>query len=282
MDPSNLISPLNNVKDINHQIFFLGTMHIAESSAQKVAAVIQQIKPHIVMVELDAMRFQELQKKATQTAKPIESKPSITTKSESKSKNTGYLEYLNSTDTQINTYRPYTTLGTSQPNLSPKNDFFTLLGTLQQELGQVFKITPGAEMLSAVTTAEQMHIPIVFIDRPIIETFARMQELGEQVKAEQDHMTQQMEEEPFTMEDLQKMIEELKDPENIREMIQEFEKNYPQLFQILIQERNEYMADQILTYNHQHPNYSILVITGAGHTDDLLRTVQQELQQKSK
>jgi len=276
MDPSDQISPLNNVKEINHQIFFLGTMHIAETSAQKVAAVIQQIQPQVVMVELDMMRFQELQKRASQGVIPTPSK------SDSSPANVKHSEFFNSTDNQIDSFRPYTETGLSTQKKAQKNDFFTLLGTLQQELGQVFKITPGAEMLSAVTTAQQMRIPIAFIDRPIIETFARMQELGEQVKAEQEHMTKQMEEEPFTMEDLQKMIEELKDPANIREMIQEFEKNYPQLFQVLIQERNEYMTEQILTYNNNHPNHSILVITGAGHTDDLLTTVQRELQKRSK
>jgi pheromone shutdown protein TraB len=125
-----------------------------------------------------------------------------------------------------------------------------------------------------------MRIPVAFIDRPIIETFARMQELGDQIKSEQDHMTKQLEDDPFTMEDLQKMIEELKDPDSIREMIQEFQTKYPQLFKVLIQERNDYMTNQIMTYHQKNPKNLILVITGAGHTDDLVLAIKNQLLSK--
>jgi pheromone shutdown protein TraB len=52
------------------------------------------------------------------------------------------------------------------------------------------------------------------------------------------------------------------------------------MFQILIQERNEYMRDKIVEYFQQNPSKKIVVITGAGHTEDLMQMVMENLASK--
>ena len=63
------MNQVNALQEINNQIFFLGTMHIAAESARMVEKSITTIKPNCVMLELDQVRLQELMAKK-ETPKP--------------------------------------------------------------------------------------------------------------------------------------------------------------------------------------------------------------------
>ena len=63
---------------------------------------------------------------------------------------------------------------------------------------------------------------------------------------------------------------------NLKDII-EFKETYPNLNKILIDERNEYMVNQILDYIQNNPSHHILIIVGAGHLEELIRLTEENL-----
>ena len=73
------------------------------------------------------------------------------------------------------------------------------------------------------------------------------------------------------------MLEEFKKPGFIKKLIKEFKETYPNLNNILIDERNEYMVNQILEYMEKNPSHRVLIIVGAGHLEELIRLTEENL-----
>ena len=283
---------LNELRSLNTHIYFLGTMHIAEESAQKTQEIIESLHPNVVMIELDEMRYQGLVSEIENGETGTEDEdleeisldnenPSV---SESKSNNSPLPDYFNSTATMPDSFSPFAQRKQSQElkkNPSPSNseppDFFSFLADIQQELGKAFQITPGKEMYTAIQTAKSFQIPVLFIDRPILETFARLQAFQSEIEAEQSDLEKTAQEELDSTDDLQKLIAELQNPQAIRDMLKEFQEKYPQIFQIIVQERNEYMCNHIINYQATHPEDTILIIVGAGHVEDLIEMLKPQL-----
>lgn len=210
-------------------------MHLAQESAKMVEESINKLRPDCVMLELDKLRFNSLLKKMN---KPQNEK------SFSHSLKPG----------------------------EPRNQdaLIDLLETIQNDLGDILGLTPGIEMITAIKIIAKNKIPIALIDRPITETFQRIQELDNSVNSEQKDLVKSVQSESLTKEELISMSEQLKEPGMISDIIADFQKQYPKLFQALIAERNLYMVNQIRGYFAKHPDNVVLVVTGAGHVNDLI------------
>ncbi|WP_371802018.1 TraB domain-containing protein [Candidatus Lokiarchaeum ossiferum] len=242
------ISPrINELNSLNEQFFFLGTMHIAQSSSEAVQKTIEELDLDCVMIELDQMRYQSL----IDASQNVESNPSI-------------LEGKNISDSN---------------NSHKKKDFMESLKEMQESIGKLLGITPGIEMISAIETVKKLQIPLRFIDRPILDTFQRMQDIQEDVQKEQEDLLESLEENSIdsNSSEIQDLMEEMQKPGFLAELIEDFKKNYPNIATVLLTERNEYMVDQIMEYYQNHPNHRILIVTGAGHTQEMFLMVQKNL-----
>jgi len=153
---------VNSLEDINNQIYFLGTMHIAAESARVVEDSIESIKPNCVMLELDQVRLQELLTPKT----PIRSPETHTSSSTSSSEKDQ--------------------LDPKKFSLSEK--LFEFLHDFQQELGTIMGLTPGIEMIAAFNAAHKYKVAVLLIDRPIMDTFQRMNSLEGDGLKEQEKM----------------------------------------------------------------------------------------------
>ena len=51
-------------------------------------------------------------------------------------------------------------------------------------------------------------------------------------------------------------------------------KGYPNLYRVLVEERNEVMARNLAALMKNHPDKKILAIVGAGHEEDVLEGVK--------
>ena len=60
-------------------------------------------------------------------------------------------------------------------------------------------------------------------------------------------------------------------------LLVEFKETYPNLYKILIDERNDYMVKQILEYLKNNPSHRVLIIVGAGHLEELMRLTEENL-----
>ncbi len=139
-----------------------------------------------------------------------------------------------------------------------------LLAYLQRKIGFDVGVEPGAEMKAAIEEAEKRNIPIALVDRDIRITLLRFwNSLGfiEKIKmgwalilsiAEVDN-GQEID------------IESLKDQDVIDIVMEEFRKFSPSGARALIDERDAYIAHQLVLLKAQRPEGKILAIVGAGH-----------------
>jgi pheromone shutdown-related protein TraB len=139
-----------------------------------------------------------------------------------------------------------------------------LLAYLQRKIGIDVGVEPGAEMKIAIQEAEQRGIPLALVDRDIRLTLLRFwNSMGffEKIKmfwaliisiAEVDN-GQEID------------IESLKDQNVIDAVMQEFRKFSPNGARALIDERDAFIAHQLLLLKVQKPEGRILAVVGAGH-----------------
>ena len=234
-------SELNTLRNLNDQIYFIGTLHVAIDSVTLVRETIETLKLNCVMIELDEIRYQNLlhPEEKHQDKEPI----------------------INKTDIE-------------GPDL-----LFETLHKIQQEIAESLGLIPGMEMISAINAVRQHKIPIKLIDQPIMVTFQRLNELKDSAKKERTDFINLLKENPIDTKDseIYELIEEFKKPGFIKKLIVEFKETYPNLYKILIDERNEYMVDQILDYMQNNPSHRVLIIIGAGHLEELMRLTEENL-----
>ena len=139
-----------------------------------------------------------------------------------------------------------------------------LLAYLQRKIGIDVGVEPGAEMKIAIQEAEQRGIPIALVDRDIRLTLLRFwNSLGffEKIKmfwalivsiAEVDN-GQEID------------IESLKEQNVIDAVMEEFRKFSPNGARALIDERDAFIAHQLIMLKVQKPEGRILAVVGAGH-----------------
>jgi pheromone shutdown protein TraB len=136
-------------------------------------------------------------------------------------------------------------------------------------------VAPGAEMLSAVRLAREKKIPIALIDQEISVTLKRFgkaltwKEKGRFVwdviagavsrkKPEFDLRTVP------TQHVLEKMILQVKD-------------RYPNVYRVLVTERNYVMAKRLYSLMRANPDKHILAIVGAGHVEEIDRLLHKAI-----
>ncbi len=139
-----------------------------------------------------------------------------------------------------------------------------LLAYLQRKIGLDVGVEPGAEMKAAIEEAEKRGIAIALVDRDIRVTLLRFwNSLGfiEKIKmfwaliisiAEVDN-GQEID------------IESLKDQNVIDVVMEEFRKFSPNGARALIDERDAFIAHQLVLLKAQRPDGKILAVVGAGH-----------------
>ncbi|WP_144902986.1 TraB/GumN family protein [Halobellus captivus] len=112
----------------------VGTAHVSEESVREVEETIEAERPDVVAVELDEGRYRQLK-----GGEPDDLEP-------------GDLLRGNTVFQFI---------------------AYWMLSYVQARLGEKFDVTPGADMLSAVETAEELGIDVALVDRDINETMQR-------------------------------------------------------------------------------------------------------------
>ena len=218
----------NNSETIHHfeyedkQVIVLGTAHVSRESAQQVQELIHEQKPDTVCVELCQSRYQSLRQRERWQETDI-----VKVIKEKKS----FLLLSN-----------------------------LLLASFQKRIAKKLDIKPGQEMITAVETAEEVGAEIHLADRDIRTTLSRTWRamgLWSKIKLLFQLMLSLGEVEEIKEEDIEKM----KDKDVLETLLAEVGKALPVLKDILIDERDRYLAEKIRTA----PGKKIVAVVGAGH-----------------
>jgi pheromone shutdown-related protein TraB len=208
------------------QITLVGTAHVSRQSVQQVRQIVQENKPDTVCVELCQSRYQSIRQKERWQETDI-----IKVIREKKS----FLLLSN-----------------------------LLLASFQKRIAKKFDIKPGAEMITAIETAEEVGAEIYLADRDIRTTLARTWRalgLWSKIKLMFQLILSLGEVEDIKEEDIEKM----KQQDVLESLLAEVGKSLPILKDILIDERDRYLADKI----RNAPGQKIVAVVGAGHVQGI-------------
>ncbi len=217
----------------NREIILVGTAHISQVSKDLVHETIENESPDTVCVELDEGRLKSIQ-------------------DPNRWKNTDLRDVIKKKQ-----------LATLIANL--------VLGSYQKRMGAQTGVKPGSELKEAVNVANKKNIPIVLADRDIKITLKRtwactpwyrkFSLLGGLFASIFDKTE-------ISEEELQK----IKEKDALNSMMQEFGNTFPEVKQVLIDERDQFLASKIKNAQGD----KVVAVIGAGHMRGIASIIEED------
>jgi pheromone shutdown-related protein TraB len=230
----------NNYSDDVHfvskngrEFIIIGTAHISRHSADLVKEVIEKENPDVVCVELDEKRLAALSEK--NRWENLDLKSIIRQKQ----------------------------LSTLIINL--------VLSSYQKKLGEKLGVNPGTELLEAVNKANEKNIPIELCDREVRVTLRRAwHSMGfwQKMKLIAGGFGGIFEKQDLTEEKLA----ELRSKDVLSEMMDELGKAMPVLKKVIIDERDQYIAQKM----KDAQGNKIVSVVGAGHVKGIINVLKND------
>jgi pheromone shutdown-related protein TraB len=156
-----------------------------------------------------------------------------------------------------------------------KGYLFAVIGSfLQKKLGSIVGVDPGSEMLSAVHLASKDGKRIELIDRDIRITlfrFSKKLSFLEIMKILFDLLFA-----PLTVrKKIRVDLSTVPEKETIRLLIGYIKQRYPNIYQVLIAERNSFMAKKLFKLMRENPSSKIFAVVGAGHEEGMIEVLKR-------
>ena len=218
--------------DNGDEIILVGTAHVSQNSVDEVRQVIEEENPDRICLELDKGRY------------------------DSKTKESSYANM-----DLVKVFKEGKTF------LLLAN---TALASFQKKMGTQTGSAPGEEILGAGKIATEKGIPFSLCDREIQVTLKRAwskSNLWNKAKLIGTLLSSAFNKEEFKPEEL----EELKKSDTLQEMMNELAKELPGAKEALIDERDRYLATNIM----EAPGHKKVAVIGAGHANGIIKTIEK-------
>ncbi len=145
---------------------------------------------------------------------------------------------------------------------------FALIGAWgEKKLGQHVGVSPGQDMLTAVKLARERKIPLALIDQEIsitLKRFSKTLTWREKFRFVGDLIQGAVSRKKPDFD-----LRTVPSKEVIGKLIGHVKVRYPNVYKVLVTERNHVMARNLATLIRLNPEKHILAIVGAGHEDEL-------------
>ncbi len=204
------------------EIVLVGTAHVSEASVQEVSSCIEAEKPDTVAIELDEKRLKSLEDPESWRNMDI-----------------------------VNVLRE-------------KNGFLMLsniiLASFQKRMGLDAGVKPGDEMLAAINKSKELGLNTSMVDRPITVTLRRA--WAKNSFWGKCNLLALLVSSAFSKDEIDpEQIEQLKNRSEMDDMMDELSKELPVVKEVLIDERDYYLASHIWGSKGS----KVLAVLGAGH-----------------
>ncbi|MCE7744457.1 MAG: hypothetical protein GPJ52_04915 [Candidatus Heimdallarchaeota archaeon] len=264
------------------KVTIIGITHIDSESQDKVSRILEEVKPDAVCLELDEYRLNALlENETTELSAKLETVKDTNDLSDVK--------------------------GEVEEEKAPFNyeqNFAAVLediGFFESELARItYTDQPGKEMLIAYKLAKKMGAAIFLIDRSIQdiskvlkeevseEEAAKFQQLIDELMYDKKIVAKPLNQDELPLSEplknfneleddeeinLNEVIEIFKDQESLESILSVFNNNFPQLYSILLEDRNVYMSKQILKVIKKYRN--IVVVLGYGHVQEISKILNE-------
>ncbi|MCX5846354.1 MAG: TraB/GumN family protein [Deltaproteobacteria bacterium] len=216
------------------EIILIGTAHVSRDSAELVEKVISEERPDVVCVELCKARFDAIMQK-------------------DKWHGTDIVKVVREKQTALLLFQ-------------------LIMLSFQKKIAQKFNITPGEEMIRAISKAVEIDAEVVLADREIRVTLLRawrMMGFRSKVKVIPEVIFSLF----ITHEITEEEIEQLKKHDVLEMALQTVGEKLPDLKAILIDERDQYLAH---TISHAQGR-KIVAVVGAGHIPGVINNLGREI-----
>jgi len=233
MDTINNNDMIHHLEHNGKKILLIGTAHVSKESTELVKETIRDEKPDTVCVELCESRFQSIRQK-------------------DKWRDMNIIKVIKEKKTFL-----------LLSNL--------LLASFQKRIAEKLDIKPGAEMIAAIESADVTGAAIHLADRDIRVTLSRtwrVMGLWDKLKVIFQLMLSLGSVDEVTEEEVEKMKQE----DMLESLLSEVEKSLPVLRNILIDERDQYLAQKI----KNAPGDNIVAVVGAGHVPGIKKYWETE------
>ena len=210
------------IKCNGRKITLIGTAHVSKESVEEVKETIKTLQPDCVAIELDEKRADSIQNSEKYKELDI---VKVLRRGE------GFLLMAN-----------------------------LILSSFQKRMGDNIGVKPGDEMLAAMETAKEMNVPFVMVDRPIQITLKRAwakNSFWGKMKLLSSLIASAFSNEEVSEEE----IEKLKKQNEMDSMMTELAEYMPVIKEVLIDERDKYLASKIWDANGNN----VVAVLGAGH-----------------
>lgn len=156
-----------------------------------------------------------------------------------------------------------------------KGLLFSLIGSYaQKKLGKIVGVSPGAEMKTAVTEAKKNNLQIALIDQDIeitLRKFSKALSWREKWNFVVDILNALVGVRPKLMFD----IRTVPDDKVIDVLISQVKGRYPNVYDVLIEQRNQIMAKRLFNILKNNPTSKILAVVGAGHKSEMIQLLKK-------
>lgn len=147
---------------------------------------------------------------------------------------------------------------------------YRVMAHVQKRIGDEYGVQPGSEMKLAVDTAREIGASVAFIDIPATYTFKRL--LASMSLKEKLYLVFGMLGGLFVgRERIDREMEEFQDHEE--DYMAVVEKNMPSVSRVLLDERNVFMARNILELEERYG--SVLAVVGDAHVRGLVEELKE-------
>ncbi|MEM4239714.1 MAG: TraB/GumN family protein [Candidatus Woesearchaeota archaeon] len=158
-----------------------------------------------------------------------------------------------------------------------KGWLFSIIGAwVEKKLGEKVGMKPGAEMMQAVRAAKALNIPIALVDQDIEITLKRFSQ-AMSWKEKWNLFVDVIKGLILRKSEFDFDLSTVPSQKLIGRMIRQVKKRYPNMYRVLVTERNHVMAKNLAYLMANNPDKRIVAVVGAGHEKELIQLVREEL-----
>ncbi len=156
-----------------------------------------------------------------------------------------------------------------------KGFLFSLIGAfVEKKLGEYVGVAPGSEMITAIRLARKDKIGIALIDQDIDITLKRFSKTLTW-KEKWNFVVDIVKGLIFRKKEVDFDLTKVPSKKVIDILIKKVKNRYPNIYKVLIEERNQVMAAKLNQLITKNPDKKILAIVGAGHEEAIINLIKK-------
>ena len=148
-------------------------------------------------------------------------------------------------------------------------------GWVERKLGEKTGIMPGSEMRLAIRLAKKNNAVVALIDQDIEVTLRNFS--AKFSWEEKWRMLSEIILSPFSGKKIEFDISRVPERKIIKKILEEVKEKYPNVYLVLIEERNIVMANNLAGIMNNFPGKKVLAVVGAGHEDEIMSLVKKKI-----